>query len=88
MRTLTRGHKAIRIASAVLVAVLILMILAPGRFVRLDDPLSALEYWTLCLGLVMVLIVLALLDVRQVLIGYLQERRNALRRIAESKKDK
>ena len=84
MRTLTRGHKAIRIASAVLVAVLILMILAPGRFVRLDNPLSALAYWALCFGLVMVLVALALLDVRQVLIGYLEERRNALRHIAES----
>jgi len=87
MRTLTRGHKAIRIASAVLIGILILMILAPNRVVKLDNPLSALQYWALCFGLVLVLIVLALLDVRQVLIGYIEERRNALRRIAESKKD-
>ena len=87
MRTLTRGHKAIRIASAVLVTAIIFMILAANRVVKLDNPLSALQYWALCFGLVMVLIVLALLDVRQVLIGYLEERRNALRRIAEGKKE-
>jgi nitric oxide reductase large subunit len=87
MRTLTRGHKAIRIASAVLVTAIIFMILAANRVVKLDNPLSALQYWALCFGLVMLLVALALLDVRQVLIGYLEERRNALRRIAESEKD-
>ena len=87
MRALTRGHRAIRIASAALIAVIIFMILAGNRVVRLDNPLTALAYWALCLGLVMVLIVLALLDLHHVLIGYSEERKKVLRQIAEGKKE-
>ena len=87
MRTLTRGHKAIRIASAVLIGIIILMILGPGRLVRLDNPLMALAYWALCFGLVLFLIVLALLDLRQVLISYGEERKKVLRNLAEREKE-
>ena len=87
MRTLTRGHKAIRIASAVLIAVIIFMILGPGRLVSLDNPLSALAYWALCFGLVLALIALALLDLRYVLLSYGEERKRVLRSLAEREKE-
>ena len=87
MRTLTRGHKAIRIASAVLIGIIILMILGPGRLVRLDNPLMALAYWALCFGLVLFLIVLALLDLRLILMSYTEERKRVLRDLAEREKE-
>lgn len=87
MRALTRGHKAIRIASGVLAAVIIFMILAANRVVKLENPLSALEYWALCLGLVMLLVALALLDLRHILMSYGEERKKVLRHLAEDKKD-
>ena len=87
MRTLTRGHKAIRIASAVLIGIIILMILGPGRLVRLDNPLMALAYWALCFGLVLFLIVLALLDLRYILMSYGEERKRVLRSLAEREKE-
>ena len=87
MRALTRGHKAIRIASAALVAGIILMILAANRYIRLDNPVSALAYWALCLGLVLILIALALLDLHRVLIGYAEERKRVLRGLAEEKEE-
>ena len=87
MRALTRGHKAIRIASATLISAIILMILAGGRYVRLDNPISALAYWSGCFGLVVVLIVLALFDLRLVLASYAEEKKRALRGLAEEKEE-
>lgn len=87
MRVLTRRHKAIRIASGVLAAVIIFMILAGSRFARMDNPLFSLSYWALCVGLVLILIALALLDLRYILMSYCEERKEVLRHLAEEEKD-
>lgn len=82
------GSKRIRIASTILIAIIISMVLAANRgLINLENPFRALTYWALCLGLVMILFALALLDLRIVLRAYLDEKKRALRRLAEGEKE-
>lgn len=87
MKALTKKHKAVRIASAILTVALILMVLIGVRYARSFDPRTALAYWALCAGLVMGVLALALMDVRHILMSYSEERKKVLRNLAEGEKD-
>lgn len=77
----------IRVAAAIVLMVEIAMILAGTYLLPGTDPLLQILYWTGCLILAFLLIVLTILDVRGVLINYLIERRSILRGTLPERKD-
>ncbi|MEI6915209.1 MAG: hypothetical protein WCL39_08780 [Armatimonadota bacterium] len=74
-----RRQFGLRVLAAVLFLLLIGMIFAGTYWVVDSQPLIQLMYWTLCLALSILIVILAVLDVRGVLINYLVERRNMLK---------
>ncbi|MCC6484113.1 MAG: hypothetical protein IT209_04625 [Armatimonadetes bacterium] len=68
----------LRVLIAVLFLMLIGMILAGTYFIADMDPLVQILYWSLCLFLAFLIMIVAILDVRGVLINYVVERRNNL----------
>lgn len=76
-----------RISMAVLFLILITMILAGTYVLEGVHALLQLLYWTGCLILSIVILVIAALDVRDVMVNYLREKRNILREDILRKKD-
>ena len=84
----TRRQKALRVASAALLVTIMVMILVGDRWLRACcGPLAAMAYWTFCIGLALSLVVLALLDLRQVGLSYGRDRRRILRDIAKPREE-
>lgn len=72
------SHFWIRVAAALVMILEIVLILA-GTYVLVGaSPLLQIFYWTGCLILAFLLIVLAILDVRRLLVNYLVERHRIL----------
>ncbi len=77
-RFLTRRQKFARVASGIIaLAILSLMVLG-GQASETGNSLLALMYWMACLGLAFGLVALALLDLRDVSIGFGEQRKRIL----------
>lgn len=74
----TSQQLKLRILMAALFLVLIAMILAGTFLMATQDALVQILYWSLCLSVAFLIMIVAILDVRGVLINYLIERRSNL----------
>lgn len=77
----------IRVTAAVVMIVELVLIIAGTYILPGTSPLLQIFYWTGCLILAFLLIILAILDVRGILVNYLVERRTIVRRTAVERKD-
>ena len=77
-KTVTPGQKSIRIASALLMIAVLSMILAGDGWIARYGPLAVMAYWALCFALAVALLLLALLDFRELGRGYRELRRRML----------
>ena len=85
-RVVTRRQRALRVASAVLLVAIMAMILVGDRWLRESYGLpAAIAYWVFCFGLALSLVVLALLDLKEVGLGYGEDRKRILGDIAKPK---
>lgn len=82
-KILTGRQKALRVASALLMIALMVMVLVGDRWLAPYDPLITVAYWTVCFGLAVGLLLLALLDFKEVGLGYGKERKRILRNLAQ-----
>ena len=71
----TPRQKPIRIASAVVMIVVLAMLLAGDAWLARFGPLAIMGYWTICFALGGGLIILVLLDLRELIYGYREVRR-------------
>ncbi|MDH7482233.1 MAG: hypothetical protein QHH26_09725 [Armatimonadota bacterium] len=77
-RLLTRRQKIARVASGIVaLAILSLMVLG-GQASEAGNSISALMYWMICLALAFGLVALALLDLRDIGIGYGEQRKRII----------
>ncbi|HUV04478.1 MAG TPA: hypothetical protein VMX94_05165 [Armatimonadota bacterium] len=87
-RRVARRQKALRVASAVLLVTIMAMVLVGDRWVKACcGPLAAMAYWALCFGLTLGLVVLALLDLKEVGLSYGRDRKKILRSIAKPREE-
>jgi peptidoglycan/LPS O-acetylase OafA/YrhL len=88
---LSRKQRFIRIAASVIVIVLLTMVIVGDKWATTRGPLEAMAYWSFCMGLALILVVLALMDFRETTIRYTEERkrmfRDFIRPAEEDKKD-
>lgn len=81
-RIVTPNQKILRVSSGLILVIAMAMVLAGDGWVRASfGAVAALAYWTLCIGLIGVLVVLALLDVREVTRHFGEERKRMCRRL-------
>ena len=76
---LTRRHFAMRLASGLMAITVLSMMLIGHGWLSEYSPVLIASYWTVCLLLTALLVVLALLDLRQVAITYGENRKRVLR---------
>lgn len=65
-----RAHRVLRVSMVVLIEALFALMIAGPAVTSSKDPVSALIYWTVCLAVGMAVIVLALIDFRNVVEQY------------------
>lgn len=82
-KILARRQKALRVTSALLMITLMTMILVGDSWLAPYNPFVTVAYWTVCFGLAVGLLLLALLDFKEVGLGYGKERKRILRGLAE-----
>lgn len=81
-RVVSNSQKALRISSGLILILAMSMVLAGDGWVTASfGAVGALVYWTLCIGLVGVLMVLALLDVREVARHFGEQRKQMCRHL-------
>jgi hypothetical protein len=73
---LTPAQKPLRIASAAVMLAVLFMLLAGDAWLARYGPLAIMAYWMLCFLLGGGLLILLLLDVRELLRGYREVRRS------------
>jgi len=76
-------QKALRVAATFLMITVMVMVLVGDRWVAAYSPFGALAYWVVCLGLTIGLLLLALLDLREIGLGYGEEKKKILRHLAK-----
>ena len=74
-----RTQRSLRIWLVVLIEALFMMMIVGPMFVEGRDALSELIYWTVCMILGLSVVVLALLDLREVVKGYARANRRMFR---------
>jgi hypothetical protein len=77
-RIVTPAQKSLRIASALLMLAVLAMILAGDAWLVRFGPLAVMAYWALCFALAVALLLLALLDFRELGRAYRELRRRML----------
>ena len=82
-RIVTSKQKALRIASAFLTIIIMAMILAGDKWLAAYGPLAVMAYWMLCFVFAVVLVILALMDLKEVGLGFGEERKKIIREIAK-----
>lgn len=80
--SLTRRQKTLRLTSAVLLIAVLVMVLVGDRGIRAYHPVAAVAYWTLCLVFAASLVVLALLDLKEVAVKYGEQKKRNLKELA------
>ncbi len=73
-KSLPNHQKIYRIAAAVLVEAVLIMILVSKSYLEGKSPAAIAYYWTIALALAFLLFVLALLDIRATLVTYEDKR--------------
>lgn len=81
------GQYRLRIAGLLTMTLLCLLVLFGTYFILDSSPLIQIFYWTGCLILALLLIVLSILDVRYTIINYIIERRNIFHESALKPRD-
>ena len=76
---MTRGQRILRVMLIVFIESLFVMMLIGPSVTGRHDPITSLFYWTVCLVLGLVVIVLALLDLRTVVNQYARLNRQMFR---------
>ena len=87
-RNISKYQKGYRLATAVVLEALFIMVLFSDAFISKKNPLLAIEYWTIAIALAFILIALALLDIRATLASYLDRRREVLAGLLNEKRQK
>ena len=82
-RRVTRKQKLLRVVSACLALVIMAMIMAGDRWSAAYGPFAVMAYWTVCFGLAVSLVILALIDLKEVGEAYGEDRKRMLREIAK-----
>lgn len=84
---MTRGQRILRVLLIVFIEAMFAMMLIGPSVTGRNDPITSLFYWTTCLVLGMVVVVLALLDLRAVVTQYARLNRQIFRDLREHPKD-
>ena len=77
----TRFQKALRIASASLMIAIPVMVLVGDTWVWRYGPLAVMVYWITCFVLAVMLIIIALFDLREIGFVYGEERKRILQNL-------
>jgi len=85
-RFLTRRHKLVRLAAGIILIGILGMIYWGGLTDFSINPLELLAYWGACTVLILLLVVLAILDIRESLIAYVTGYTAIARGMLEEKK--
>jgi len=85
-RVLSKRHKGLRVSSACIMIVVMSMVLVGDRWLA-NIPLAVMAYWVLCFGLAVALVIVALLDLKEVGLSFGEERKRIVREIAERRKE-
>jgi hypothetical protein len=87
-RVVSRNQKVLRASSGVILILAMEMVFVGDGWVRASfGAAAALAYWSFCIGLVGVLIVLSLLDVREITRHFGEERKRMCRRLLTNSGD-
>lgn len=78
-----RAHRLLRVWIVVLIEALFALMIAGPAIIGLRDPITALIYWTVCLGIGLAVVVLALIDFRNVIEQYARLHRGLFRDLTD-----
>ena len=83
-----RRQRVLRIVLMVIIETLLaMMVLGPWVTSR-KDPIAALIYWSMCVVLGLAVVILTLVDLREVFKGYARMSRNLYRDLSQDEEDK
>ena len=83
----TRRQKVLRVASALLMIAILAMILAGDDWVAAYSPFAIMPYWLFCFALGVALLMLILLDFKEVGLTYGEERERMFRDLSKPDED-
>ncbi len=86
--SITARQRTLRAASAFLLIIILLMVLIGDKWLIPVGPMARMTYWLVCLSLAVGLIGLALLDMREAALGYVDEKKKIIRSIPKKDEDK
>lgn len=82
-RQINRRQKVYRIAAAVVVEVIIIMVFLHIQSAKTPGAIAELRYWSVVTAFVLALPALALLDIRETLVAYRARRKDVLRSLID-----
>lgn len=87
-RTISKPQKIYRLAAAIVLETVLTMILISSAITSHKGTVFIISYWTAALAFSFVLVVLALLDVRATLAGYMEQRKEIYKSLISKARDK
>ena len=86
VRIVTSRQKGLRIASALLTIAIMAMILAGDNWLAVYGPFALMAYWMVCFGLAVGLLLLTLMDFKEVGLRFGDERKEIIKEIVKPDK--
>ena len=85
-RIVTSRQKSLRIASAILTVAIMAMILVGDKWLAVYGPFAVMAYWMVCFGLAVGLLLLTLMDFKEVGLRFGEERKEIIKEIVKPEK--
>ena len=85
-KIVTSRQKGLRIASALLTIAIMAMILAGDNWLAVYGPFALMAYWMVCFGLAVGLLLLTLMDFKEVGLRFGEERKEIIKEIVKPDK--
>lgn len=85
-RPSTPRQRALRVATAILMVTVMCMMIIGDHWLK-GNPIAIMAYWTLAFGLTASIVILALLDIREVGVTWGEEKKRIYRELAERSDD-